>query len=78
MPMTEQNPIPRSLQFSFDRIFDERASQQDVYDRIGRPLADHAMQGFSSCCFAYGQTGSGKTYSMYGDESIEHRGIIPR
>lgn len=76
--MTEQNPLPRSVQFTFDRIFEHQAPQTDLFDRIGRTLADHALKGFSCCCFAYGQTGSGKTYTMYGEESIEHRGLIPR
>ncbi|KAM0788929.1 hypothetical protein ACM66B_003005 [Microbotryomycetes sp. NB124-2] len=51
------------------------ASQQTLYDDLGKDLLDHAFEGFNTCIFAYGQTGSGKSYSMmgYGAE----RGIIP-
>ncbi|KAI9105333.1 hypothetical protein DFS34DRAFT_598959 [Phlyctochytrium arcticum] len=52
------------------------ASQQIVYDGIGRELLDHAFEGYNTCLFAYGQTGSGKSYSMMG--YMDEKGIIPR
>ncbi|GAA6061161.1 hypothetical protein JCM10212_005747 [Sporobolomyces blumeae] len=51
------------------------ASQQTLYDDLGKDLLDHSFQGFNTCIFAYGQTGSGKSYSMMGYGS--DRGIIP-
>jgi kinesin family protein 1 len=69
--------------FSFDHSFwsgnaedPTFASQERVYESIGRELLRNAFEGFNGCLFAYGQTGSGKTYTMtgYGDD----RGIIPR
>jgi hypothetical protein len=56
------------------------ALQEDVFTEVGKPLVEHAVQGYNACCFAYGQTGSGKTYSMFGKETGEHdlRGMIPR
>ncbi|GAA5988788.1 hypothetical protein JCM11641_004851, partial [Rhodosporidiobolus odoratus] len=51
------------------------ASQQTLYDDLGKDLLDHAFEGFNTCIFAYGQTGSGKSYSMMGYGS--DRGIIP-
>lgn len=77
--------------FLFDQVFRPEATQQDVFTVVGKPLVDHALKGFNSCCFAYGQTGSGKTYSIFGDNntldagglglkgtSSKARGIIPR
>ncbi|GAA5861825.1 hypothetical protein JCM8547_008567 [Rhodosporidiobolus lusitaniae] len=51
------------------------ASQQTLYDDLGRELLDHAFGGFNAAILAYGQTGSGKSYSMMGYGS--DRGIIP-
>ncbi|GAA6029561.1 hypothetical protein JCM8097_000938 [Rhodosporidiobolus ruineniae] len=51
------------------------ASQQTLFDDLGRDLLDHAFEGFNCTIFAYGQTGSGKSYSMMGYG--EDRGIIP-
>ncbi|GAA6005007.1 hypothetical protein JCM11491_002305 [Sporobolomyces phaffii] len=69
--------------FAFDKSYwsacgkDEPgyASQQTLYEDLGRDLLDHSFQGFNTCIFAYGQTGSGKSYSMMGYGS--DRGIIP-
>eukprot|EP00750_Incisomonas_marina_P019120 INCI3222.2.p1 GENE.INCI3222.2~~INCI3222.2.p1 ORF type:complete len:1584 (+),score=430.53 INCI3222.2:312-5063(+) len=49
--------------FSFDRVFDPRSSERDVYDAAQANIVNLA-QGYSSCVFAYGQTGSGKTHTM--------------
>ena len=51
------------------------ASQQTLYEDLGRELLDKSFEGFNTCIFAYGQTGSGKSYSMMGYG--EDRGIIP-
>ncbi|ORC90166.1 putative Unc104-like kinesin [Trypanosoma theileri] len=64
-------------------------SQATLYEMVGRPLLDHALDGFNSTLMAYGQTGSGKTYTMMGDISLNlddnedvlnnsEEGIIPR
>ncbi|KAH9599135.1 Kinesin motor domain [Trypanosoma melophagium] len=64
-------------------------SQANLYEMVGRPLLDHALDGFNSTLMAYGQTGSGKTYTMMGDMSPNpddnedvlnnsEEGIIPR
>lgn len=64
--------------FTFDRVFDGKATQIEVYEPI-EPLILNAMDGYSICIFAYGQTGSGKTFSMEGHTSSpELLGIIPR
>uniref|UniRef100_A0A0A1XLP7 Kinesin-like protein KIF13A n=1 Tax=Zeugodacus cucurbitae TaxID=28588 RepID=A0A0A1XLP7_ZEUCU len=69
--------------FAFDHCFyslnpeDQNfASQESVFDCVGRDILDNAFQGYNACIFAYGQTGSGKSYTMMG--SLESKGIIPR
>ena len=78
--------------FSFDSIFEESATQGDVFTEIGAPVVQSAIEGYNTCILAYGQTGSGKSYSMIGKEDafrpaskvaekIEENamlGIIPR
>jgi hypothetical protein len=57
---------PRSHRFTFDRVFSEHASQQQVYEEVARPVVQHVLDGINATVFAYGQTGSGKTYTMDG------------
>ncbi|KAI8826691.1 uncharacterized protein EV422DRAFT_592939 [Fimicolochytrium jonesii] len=69
--------------FTFDNCFwsfaesdDHFASQETVYNAVGKDILEHAFEGYNTCVFAYGQTGAGKSYSMmgYGQE----KGVIPR
>ncbi|XP_067009212.2 kinesin-like protein KIF13A [Anabrus simplex] len=69
--------------FAFDHCFysleqDDAnfASQEIVFDCLGRDILDNAFQGYNACIFAYGQTGSGKSYTMMGSQ--DNKGIIPR
>jgi kinesin family protein 5 len=52
--------------FVFARVFDERASQEDVYENTARSSVCAALNGFNACLLCYGQTGSGKTHTMFG------------
>ena len=54
-------------------------TQQEIFDKIAKPVTDSAFEGFNGTIFAYGQTGSGKTFTMTGGpERYQDRGIIPR
>ena len=67
------------VSFAFDQIFQTSSQQNDVFQRVARPLVERTLSGYNTCCFAYGQTGSGKTYSMFGeDEGNGQQGVIPR
>ncbi|XP_059615562.1 kinesin-like protein KIF13A isoform X9 [Phlebotomus argentipes] len=62
--------------FSTDYDASHFASQETVFDSVGRDILDNAFQGYNACIFAYGQTGSGKSYTMMG--TGDNKGIIPR
>ncbi|KAK6386931.1 tubulin-dependent ATPase kip3 [Exophiala oligosperma] len=60
--------------FGFDRIFDENASQGEVYESTTRPLLDSVLDGYNATVFAYGATGCGKTHTITG--TVQQPGII--
>jgi kinesin family protein 2/24 len=50
--------------FAFDGVFNEWASNDDVYASAAHPLVREAVRGgFATAC-VYGQTGSGKSFTM--------------
>ena len=52
-------------QFLFDKVFDEKTSNNQVYESAVAPLVKYAaVEGGYCTCLVYGQTGSGKTYTM--------------
>ncbi|XP_073938365.1 kinesin-like protein KIF6 isoform X2 [Castor canadensis] len=65
--------------FKFQRIFDQDAKQDIIFEVIAKPVAESALAGYNGTIFAYGQTGSGKTFTITGGaERYSDRGIIPR
>ena len=81
---------PESYQthtFTFDRVYDESASQEEIYETTAQSAVFSALevraahQGYNATLLAYGQTGTGKTYTMEGfkyNGEDPQRGIIPR
>jgi kinesin family protein 5 len=52
--------------FKFDRFFDAKARQEEVFQAAAAPVIDAVVEGHNGTIFAYGQTGSGKTHTMLG------------
>ncbi|KAM6127969.1 LOW QUALITY PROTEIN: kinesin-like protein KIF6 [Pterocles gutturalis] len=68
-----------SYKFKFEKIFDQEAKQDVVFDSIAKPVAECVLAGYNGTIFAYGQTGSGKTFTITGGaERYSDRGIVPR
>ncbi|KAF6114337.1 kinesin family member 6 [Phyllostomus discolor] len=68
-----------SYKFNFQRIFDQDANQETLFENIAKPVAESILAGYNGTVFAYGQTGSGKTFTITGGaERYRDRGIIPR
>lgn len=72
------NNQKESHEFKFSEIFDQESTQEEVFDKVARPLTESVLEGYNGTIFAYGQTGSGKTFTMSGSETWQLRGIIPR
>ncbi|XP_034516550.1 kinesin-like protein KIF6 isoform X2 [Ailuropoda melanoleuca] len=68
-----------SYKFKFQKIFDQGANQETIFENIAKPVAESVLAGYNGTIFAYGQTGSGKTFTITGGaERYSDRGIIPR
>ncbi len=63
--------------FNAEQFFIDSSTQNDLYEKIARPLVASALLGYSGTIFAYGPTSSGKTFTMRGGEG-DLRGIMPR
>lgn len=51
--------------YAFDFVFDDKASQEVVYQKTTAALVKDVLNGFSAAVFAYGATGSGMNYFYY-------------
>ncbi|XP_054351614.1 kinesin-like protein KIF19 [Pongo pygmaeus] len=60
----------RERTFIFDRVFDQHASQEDVYGATIQHLVEGVISGYNVTVFAYGPSdtikGAGKTHTMLG------------
>jgi hypothetical protein len=64
--------------FQFSSVYEQDATQQEVFDNEVAPTVKHLFNGFDVTIFAYGVSGSGKTHTMRGGKSLAGRGVIPR
>lgn len=62
--METKGVLVRNLEFQLDWVFDEAASQEAVYDIVGRDRVARILSGYNVAILAYGQTGSGKTHTV--------------
>ncbi|XP_063781155.1 kinesin-like protein KIF19 [Pseudophryne corroboree] len=56
----------RETTFTFNHVFDQAATQENVYDSTMKNIVDDILAGYNAAIFAYGPTGTGKTYTMMG------------
>lgn len=71
--------VQSSLQpWSFDAVFVGSASQERVFNAVGRPFVSRVLSGYNCTILTYGQTGSGKTYTAIGQSTSDSEGLAPR
>ncbi|XP_061224868.1 kinesin-like protein KIF18B [Neopsephotus bourkii] len=63
-----RGPKGKDLEFVFDRVFGEEATQEEVFQHSASGLLDSVLEGSNCSVFAYGATGAGKTHTMLGSE----------
>ncbi|KAJ7774259.1 kinesin-like protein [Mycena maculata] len=59
----------KDKRFMFDKVFNNEARQQDVYEATAQPLLQGLLDGYNATVFAYGATGCGKTHTISGTET---------
>lgn len=50
----------KDMRFAFDRVFDETASQVEVFEHTTKSVVDGVLEGINCSVFAYGATGRPK------------------
>ncbi|KAJ1547350.1 hypothetical protein HK096_003301 [Nowakowskiella sp. JEL0078] len=73
---SDGKPLPNLVSFSFDRVFEEASTTDQVYQDVAHEIVSSCMKGINGTIFAYGQTSSGKTHTMQGN--AKEPGIIPK
>jgi hypothetical protein len=76
--LTDPNATNRKSRFACDYCLDSfkppleagYASQDIVWQTIGREVVADALGGFNTSVIAYGQTGTGKSYTMFNDDGL--------
>lgn len=75
---TEDGLLYATYRFTFDHVYDQDNTQEEVYQQSAKQVVLSCLQGYNAAIIAYGQTGTGKTYTMEGELQGPLRGIIPR
>lgn len=58
----------KDLRFIFDRVFDERSNNEEIFNHTTKTIIDGVLNGYNCTVFAYGATGAGKTHTMLGND----------
>ena len=57
-------PSVQPIDLKFDEVFDDQASEHQVFETTCLPLVLNVLNGYNGTYFVYGQTGTGKTHTM--------------
>lgn len=63
----------KDVRYAFDRVFNDGASQRDVFQGTTNPLLDGVLNGFNATVFAYGVSSlRQRVYQSYNAYSLHH------
>ena len=62
--------------YTFTKVFDEGASQEEIFEEVAMPLLKRFVRGIDALLFAYGATSAGKTFTVKGTDG--EPGLLPR
>eukprot|EP00929_Paragymnodinium_shiwhaense_P061113 TRINITY_DN3051_c0_g3_i2.p1 TRINITY_DN3051_c0_g3~~TRINITY_DN3051_c0_g3_i2.p1 ORF type:complete len:1708 (+),score=404.31 TRINITY_DN3051_c0_g3_i2:70-5193(+) len=71
-----KTPFVNHLSYKFDRVFDEKAENSDVYVEAAADLIRNSIAGGVGTMFMFGQTGSGKTHTMTAIQEMAARDLF--
>ncbi|CAL8099015.1 unnamed protein product [Prunus armeniaca] len=66
LALQESNRIKTEVYDGFSHVFSPDSSQEEVYEKMVRPLVDDFLRGKSGMLAALGPSGSGKTHTVFG------------
>ncbi|XP_072916398.1 coiled-coil domain-containing protein 78 isoform X2 [Hemitrygon akajei] len=61
---------------SFQEVFDQRVSTQEVFSRAVEPLLNVFTEGMNACVAMFGESNSGKSYTLIGEKN-DRFAIVP-
>uniref|UniRef100_A0A182I6D3 Uncharacterized protein n=1 Tax=Anopheles arabiensis TaxID=7173 RepID=A0A182I6D3_ANOAR len=61
--------VKKKLTMEYDDVFDNTATNNDIFEVCMKPLVQSVMNGYNCSVFVYGATGAGKTHTMLGNET---------
>ncbi|XP_050073738.1 kinesin-like protein KIF18A [Anopheles maculipalpis] len=59
--------VKKKLTMEYDDVFDNTATNNDIFEVCMKPLVQSVMNGYNCSVFVYGATGAGKTHTMLGN-----------
>mmetsp|Transcript_9803 Transcript_9803/g.11188 ORF Transcript_9803/g.11188 Transcript_9803/m.11188 type:complete len:938 (-) Transcript_9803:1765-4578(-) len=65
--ITCDSPRLGSSKFSFDQVFDEFSTQEEIYRECVSNIPNKIVLGINATLLAYGQQGNGKTHTLLGE-----------
>lgn len=75
-PPCDSTRLKSELYNGFAHVFCSESSQDEVYEKLMRPIVEEFLSGKSGLLAALGPSGSGKTHTIFG--SAKDPGLLPR
>jgi len=79
MTMVHERPQTHSSSktYTFDKVFDTKSIEVDVYNAIAKPAVEEVIAGYNCTILVYGQTGSEKL-SLWKASNLQNTSVGKR